>query len=130
MRLLIAVSLFVLLVVLACESTETPVNQATPKAAAQGFLDALKAEDFDLAAKYVAASSKESLQNFQTNLKMVGEEERKTLLEAYKVPVKSIDCVEQQGNTNCKLTYQPEGEGMLNLVQQEDKWFVQMEFDY
>lgn len=130
MRLIIAASLFILLVVLACESTETPVNQATPKETAQGFLDALQAENFDLAAKYVAASSRESLQNFQTNLKMISEEERKTILDAYKVPVQSIDCAEQQGSTTCKLTYQPEGEGSLNLVQQEDKWFVQMEFDY
>ncbi|MGH1337101.1 MAG: hypothetical protein ACRBFS_13335 [Aureispira sp.] len=130
MRLLIALSLFLVLVVLACESTEAALQQNSPKEAAEGFLEALKAEDFDLVERYISASSKESLQNFRTNLNMISEEERKTILAAYKIPVETINCLEKQGETRCNLTYQPEGEGMINLVQQEQKWFVQMEFDY
>jgi hypothetical protein len=129
MRLLIAVSLFLLLVILACESTETPIQQATPKEAAQGFLKAMNAENYDLAARYVSASSRESLQNFRTNLNMISEEEKKTLLEAYKVPVGEINCQEQQGETRCSFST-PEGDGVLPLVQQDEKWFVQMDFDF
>ena len=130
MRLLIALSLFVILVVLACESTDAALQQTTPKEATQGFLKAFEAEDFDLVERYISASSKESFQNFRTNLNMISAEERKTVLEAYKVPVETINCLEQQGKTRCNLAYKPEGEGMLNLVQQEQKWFVQIEFDY
>lgn len=130
MRLLIALSLFLLLVVLACETSENATQQDSPKDAAKGFLEALKAEDFDLVERYISESSKESLQNFRTNLNMIGEEEKKELLAAYKVPVEQINCLEQQGKTSCNLVYQPEGEGILSLVQQDNKWFVQIEFDY
>lgn len=130
MRLLIALSLFVILVVLACESTNVAVQQNTPKEATQGFLKAFEAEDFDLVERYISASSKESFQNFRTNLNMISVEERKTVLEAYKVPVETIQCQERLGHTSCLLTYKPEGEGTINLVQQEQKWFVQLEFDY
>ncbi len=130
MRFLIATTLFILFFILACESAETPIEQDTPKAAARGFLDAMNAENFDLAARYVSESSRESLQDFRTNLNMINEAEKKTLLEAYKVPVETIDCLEQQGETRCNLTYSPEGEGNLNLVQQDQKWFVQMNFDF
>lgn len=130
MRFLIAVTLFLLFIVLACEPTENAVKQATPKEAAKGFLNALKAEDFELAGRYVSESSQESLQNFRTNLNMISAEEKQTLMAAYKVPIKTIDCAEQQGETRCNLSYEPDGEGILKLVQQDQKWFVQMEFDY
>lgn len=129
MRLLITTSIFLLLVIVACEPV-VPIKQSTPKEAVQGFLAAFKAEDFDLVAHYVSDASKESFQHFRTNLNMISEEEKKTLLEGYKVTVKQIDCLEEQGKTFCKLSYQPEGEGVLKLVQQEQKWFIQIDFDY
>lgn len=128
MRLFIAFGIL-LLITIAC-TPETSTNQSSPEDAAKGFFAALKAEDFEKAKLYGTASTKESLQDFATNLKMINAEEKEALTAPYKMEVSKVTCAEKNGTTICKLCCSPEFDVELTMVQQDEKWFAQMDFSY
>lgn len=128
MRLFIALGLLLLLNI-AC-TPESKTSQNTPEEAAKGFFEALKVEDFEKAKKYGTKSTKESLQDFATNLKMISAEEKAELIAPYKMEVSKVTCAENQGTTTCKLCCNPEFDVELTMVQQDNQWFAQMDFAF
>ncbi|BDS14643.1 nuclear transport factor 2 family protein [Aureispira anguillae] len=112
----------------ACNRTPD-IAQNTPEEAVRGLFDALKASDFEKAKHYGTISTKESIQNFATNLKMINEEEKKALLAPFKMEISKVDCSEQEGTTICKLCCS-EDDIAIEMIQQDDKWFAQMEFAF
>lgn len=128
MRLFIALGIL-LLVTISCTS-EPQTNQSSPEEAAKGLFDALKAEDFEKAKLYSTKSTQKSLQEFETALKMGNPEEKEALIAPYKMEVSKVSCAEKNGTTTCKLCCSPEFDVELVLVQQDDKWFAQMDFPY
>jgi hypothetical protein len=128
MRLFIALGIL-LLVTISCTS-EPQTNQSSPEETAKGLFESLKAEDFEKAKLYGTKSTKESLQDFATALKMSNPAEKETLLAPYKMEVSKVNCAEKNGTTTCKLCCSPEFDVELVLVQQDDKWFAQMDFPY
>ena len=110
--------------------SEPQTTQNSPEEAAKGLFDALKAEDFEKAKLYGTKSTKEALQEFATNLKMSNSEEKEDLIAPYKMEVSKVTCSEKSGTTVCKLCCSPEFEVELTMVQQDDKWFAQMDFPY
>jgi hypothetical protein len=128
MRLFIALGIL-LITTIACTS-ETQTTQSSPEEAAKGFFSALKAEDFEKAKLYGTTSTKESLQDFATNLKMINAEEKEELTAPYKMEVSKVTCIEKNGTTLCKICCNPEFDVELTMVQQDEKWFAQMDFAY
>ncbi|WMX15193.1 hypothetical protein [Aureispira sp. CCB-E] len=128
MRLLTAL-VFLLFLNIACTS-EPQTDQSTPEAAAKGFFEALKAEDFEKAKLYGTKSTQESLRDFATNLKMINAEEKEELIAPYKMEVSKVTCAEKSGTTICQLCCNPEFDVELTMVQQDEKWFAQMDFPY
>jgi len=128
MRLFISLGIL-LLVTIACTS-EPQTNQGSPEEAAKGFFAALKAEDFEQAKLYGTKSTQTSLQDFATNLKMINAEEKEELTAPYKMEVSKVTCAEKNGTTTCKLCCSPEFDVELIMVQQDTKWFAQMNFVY
>lgn len=128
MRLFIALGVL-FLVTIACTS-EPQTNQSSPEEAAKGLFEAIKAENFEQAKLYCTKSTKESLQEFATALKMSNPEEKQELIAPYKMEVSKVTCAEKSGTTTCKLCCSPEFDVELILVQQDDKWFAQMDFPY
>lgn len=128
MRLFIALGIL-LLINMACLS-EPQTTQNSPEEAAKGLFDALKVEDFEKAKLYGTKSTQEALQEFATNLKMSNLEEKEDLIAPYKMEVSKVTCAEKSGTTVCKLCCSPEFEVELTMVQQDDKWFAQMDFPY
>ena len=128
MRLFIALGIL-LLITVACTS-DSQINQASPEEAAKGLFEALKAEDFEKASLYGTTSTKESLQEFVTNLKMSNKEDKEKFTARYKMEVSKVTCAEKGGTTFCTLCCNPEFDVELAMVQKDDKWFAQMEFPY
>lgn len=128
MRLFIAL-VMLLLINIACTS-DSQTAQNSPEEAAKGLFDALKAEDFEKAKLYGTKSTQKALQEFATNLKMSNSEEKEGLIAPYKMEVSKVTCTEKSGTTICKLCCSPEFDVELTMVQQDDKWFAQMDFPY
>jgi len=126
MRLFI-VSGFLLFVSIACTS-ESPTNQSSPEEAVKGFFAALKAENFEQAKLYATQSTKISLQDFATNLKMISAEEKAAIIAPYKMEVSKVTCAEKNGTTTCTICCNPEFDVELIMVQQDNQWFAQMDF--
>jgi len=120
------------LLLVACENlSEDKVPQATPEEAAKGFVTALKEQDFERARQFGTKESQKSVLDFETNLKMVNEEEKKELLAGFNIEISKVDCSEEQGVTSCNLCCSPEGgEATLELVKRNDKWFVKTELGF
>lgn len=129
MRFFTAIALLLLLSS-ACTTTEPEIDQSTPEAATKGFFEALNQGHYDLAGRYGTDATDESVRHFKTNLKMVSEEEKKVLTAPFEVPLDKVSCTEQQGNTVCTVVYQNQQEVRAELVQRNDKWFVQMELNF
>lgn len=128
MRLFFALGIL-LLITISCTS-DSQTTQNSPEEAAKGLFDALKAEDFEKAKLYGTKSTQDALQEFATNLKMSNSEERQALVAPYKMEVSKVTCAEKGGTTICNLCCNPEFEVELTMVQQDDKWFAQMDFPY
>ena len=79
---------------------------------------------------YGTKSTQDALQEFATNLKMSNAEEKETLIAPYKMEVSKVSCAENSGTTICKLCCNPEFDVELTMVQQDEKWFAQMDFPY
>ena len=114
---------------LACNS-EPQVAQSSPEEAAKGLFDALKASDFEKAKLFGTTATQKSLQDFEANLKMVSDSEKAPLLAPFQMNVSKVTCTDVQGTTNCTLCCSTEGDVILEMVQQDGKWFVQMEFAF
>lgn len=128
MRLLFYISL-VLLVACACTSEQT--SQNTPEEAVKGLFGALKNNDFETARLYGTTSTQSSLLDFETNLKMSNPEEKQTLMAPFQINVQSVSCAENLGTTLCKLCCSSEGDtATIEVVQQDNKWFAQLDFAF
>jgi hypothetical protein len=128
MRFLFFISLFLFLEV-SCES-EDQVYQNNPEETIRGFFQALKDEEFKKASLYTTAETQESLRDFVANLNMISAEEKTILLSPFKMEVSKTNCSENQGVTICSLCCSPDGEIIVNMVQQDNKWFIEMEFGF
>lgn len=128
MRLFIALGIALLLNIACTSDSQTAQN--SPEEAAKGLFNALKAEDFDKAKLYGTKSTQDALQEFATNLKMSNPEEKQELIAPYKMTVSKVVCTEKDGTTTCKLYCEPDFEVELTMVQQDEKWFAQMDFPY
>lgn len=114
---------------LACNS-EPQVAQSTPEEAARGLFEAIKANDFEKAKLFGTESTRVSLKDFEANLKMIPDDEEKALLAPFQMNISKVTCADVQGTTNCTLCCSAEGDVILEMAQQDGKWFVQMEFVY
>ena len=128
MRFLFLICLFLFLEV-SC-SSEVQVYQSNPEETIRGFFQALKDEEFEKASLYTTAETQESLRNFVANLNMNSAEEKAILLSPFKMEISKINCSENQGAIICFLCCSPDGETPVNMVQQDNKWFVEMEFGF
>ena len=128
MRLFIALG-FLFFLNLACTS-DSQTTQNSPEEAAKGLFGALKSEDFETAKLYGTKSTQDALQEFATYLKMSNAEEQQEAIAPYKMDVSKVVCTEKDGTTICKLYCAPDLEVELMMVQQDDKWFAQMDFPY
>lgn len=128
MRLFTAFIL-VILITVACD-TAPKVTQSSPEEAVKGLFEALKASDFEKAELYGTSSTQESLRNFATNLKMINEDEKSALMAPFKMEVSKVTCSEVDGTTTCQVCCSTEGDIAIEVVQQDDKWFAQMEFAF
>jgi hypothetical protein len=128
MRLFIALGIL-LLITISCTS-DSQTAQNSPEDAAKGLFDALKAEDFETAKLYGTKSTQDALQEFATHLKMSNPEEKQESIAPYKMPVSKVICTEKEGTTICKLYCEPDFEVEVTMVQQDEKWFAQMDFPY
>ena len=125
MHNLLYLSLFFCLLI-ACNS-EPQVAQNSPDEAVRGLFEALKASDFEKAKLFATTSTQASLLDFATNLKMTSEEEKKALLAPFQMPISKVTCTELEGTMTCTL-YCTEGDIVVQMVEQDKKWFAQMEF--
>lgn len=123
------VALLLLAWTIACTS-EAPTTQSTPEEATKGFFTALSEGDYDLAQRYATTSTQESVQNFATNLKMVSAEEKSDLEAPFQIAIDRVDCTNNQGNTTCVILYANQTEVRVDLVQQNDQWFIQMDLNF
>jgi hypothetical protein len=128
MRLFIALAILVLLNIACTPDSQTTQN--SPEEAAKGIFEALKVEDFETAQLYGTKSTQKALLEFATNLKMSNAEEKEALIAPYKMEVSKVTCAEKNGTMICKLCCNPEFDVELTMVQQDDKWFAQMDFPY
>ena len=128
MRFLFFISLFLFLEV-SCES-EVQVYQRNPEETIRGFFQALKEEEFEKASLYTTVETQVSLRDFVANLDVISVEEKTILLSPFKMGVSKAICSENQGATICSLCCSPDGEIIVNMVQQDNKWFVEMEFGF
>lgn len=126
MRLLLSLGIIFLLNI-ACE-TSPNITQNSPEEAVKGLFSALKTSDFEKAKLYCTTSTKESLTNFVTNLNMVGDDEKNELLSVYNFEISKVNCKENAGTTMCKLCCSEESQAEIEMIQQDDKWFAQIEF--
>ena len=115
----------------ACTNPEgVPIDQSTPEATTKGFFEALGQGDYELAKRYGTESTQQSVQHFNTNLKMISPEEKQALEDPFKVAIEGVNCTDEQGNTTCVVVYQNQGEVRAELVQQNEQWFVQLELNF
>ena len=121
---------FLLFLLTTACTTETQVSQDSPSDALKGIFEAIKNQDFEKASLYGTANTQISLRDFVTNLKMVSKEERINLLSPFNMKISKVECTEIQGSTICSLCCSDEGDISINMVQQDNKWFVQMEFAF
>lgn len=128
MRLLLSLGIVFLLVIACGETQQT--NQSSPEAAAKGLFTALKLGDFETAKLYGTQSTKESIQDFATNLKMSSPEDQKELLAPFEMEISKVTCAETNGITKCKVCCSPAGDIEIPMVEQDGKWFAQMEFAF
>jgi hypothetical protein len=127
MRLFFSLALLVLLA--ACTS-DVQVTQNTPEEAIRGLFQALKTDDFERGKLFLTNGSRESLQHFETNLKMSNKEDLAELMAPFKMEVLTVTCSENQGTTTCNICCFNEAEASIEMMQQDDKWFAKMEFVY
>ena len=127
-RLLLS-SILLYFFAVACSSTPE-VAQSTPEEAVRGLFEALKSQDFEKAKLFGTANTKKSLQDFATNLKMINEDEKQTLLAPFQMTVAKVACQEEAGTTFCKLCCSTDGDIKIEMVQQDEKWFAQVDFAY
>ena len=125
---LLSISLL-LFVTISC-TNETQIAQSTPEEAAKGLFEALKAGEFETAERFGTATTAESIRNFATNLKMINDDEKLALMAPFQMEVSKVSCAEEQGTTRCKLCCSTEGDIIIEMVQQDNKWFAQMELGY
>jgi hypothetical protein len=116
-----------LLTLIGCES-EQQVSQSTAEDSIKGLFEAIKAQDFEKASLYGTANTQISLRDFVTNLNMISEEEKLKVLSPFNFEISKVECSENQGSTVCKLCCSNDGDLSINMVKQDNKWFVQMEF--
>ena len=121
--------LFCAALLLSCNNNKAS-EQDRPESAIRGVFKAIQSENFEKAAQFCTASSKKSLQDFATNLKMVSSSEKENLLAPFSMQITKIDCQESLGSTHCDLCCSEFGDVSLEMVQQDNKWFVQIEFLY
>lgn len=126
MRLILSLGI-ILLFNIACE-TSSNVVQSSPEEAIKGLFSALKSNDFEKAKQYCTTSTKESLTNFVTNLNMVGNDEKNELLTVYNFEISKVNCAEKAGTMICKLCCSGESQADIEMIQQDNKWFAQLEF--
>ena len=70
--------LFCAALLLSCNNNKAS-EQGRPESAIRGVFKAIQSENFEKAAQFCTASSKKSLQDFATNLKMVSSKRSKVL---------------------------------------------------
>lgn len=114
---------------MACNSNNA-ANQARPETAVRGIFDAIQSENFDLALQFCTPSTMQSLQDFAANLRMIPAAERESLLAPFFMQISTVACQEEQGITRCALCCSDLGDISIEMVQKDDKWYVQMEFLY
>lgn len=122
-------SLFLFLFLFSCANKQE-VAQSTPEEAARGLFDALKVDDFERARLFGTNTTQESLLNFETNLKMVSEEEKKDLTAPFKLDISKVTCIDNQGSMNCTLCCSTDGDIIIEMVEQDNKWFAKIDFAY
>lgn len=115
---------------IACENTDNSIDQSSPENTVSNFLLSMKNGSFSEAKQFISPNSQNSFTDFETNLKMIGSEEKKTLLNAFDMEIKSINCQEVNGITNCSICCSDAGELTLEVISINDKWFIQTEFGY
>ncbi len=116
-----------LLTLVGC-APEQHVSQSSPEEAAKGMFEALREQDFEKASLFGTSTTQISLRDFATNLNMISEEEKRTILSPFDFEISKVECSENQGSTVCNLCCSNDGELSINMVKQDNKWFVQMEF--
>ena len=113
----------------ACNTNNT-AKQDSPETTVRGIFSAIQSENFELALQFCTPSTKESLQDFATNLKMIPPDEKESLLAPFSMQISTVACQDYQGITRCDLCCSDLGEISIETVQKDDKWYVQMEFLY
>jgi hypothetical protein len=113
----------------ACNTNNT-AKQDSPETTVRGIFSAIQSENFELALQFCTPSTKESLQDFATNLKMIPLDEKESLLAPFSMQISTVACQDNQGITRCDLCCSDLGEISIEMVQKDDKWYVQMEFLY
>lgn len=122
--------LLILAVLFSCDNGtgSAQLQQSTPEQSTQGFVDALKANDFELARQYCTKEAATALMDFETNLKMVSAEEKSTLMSGFDMKEVSISCETIEGTTICKTCCGVDStQGEWELVEQNKKWLVNTE---
>ena len=92
------------------------------------MFESIKDQDFEKASLYGTSNTQISLRDFVTNLNMISEEEKLKVLSPFNFEISKVECSENQGSTVCMLCCSNDGEISINMVKQDNKWFVQMEF--
>lgn len=126
MRLLPIFSLF--LVTVLFFSCAGSANQQTPEDAARGFFTALAELDFEAANLYATENTKQSLKLIEVELNMSSEEDKKALKKQFTIELKEVSCTEIEGQTTCKICCDASGgEAPVDMVQEDNKWYVSLD---
>ncbi|MCP4439096.1 MAG: DUF4878 domain-containing protein [Aureispira sp.] len=126
MRLLTFASLLILSTFLfSCEESS---KQLTPEDAARGFFTALAELDFETAKTYATESTQQSLKLIEVAMNMSSEEDKAELKKQFAIEIKEVTCAEVDGQTSCKICCDASGgEAPVNMVQEDNKWYVNLE---
>lgn len=126
MRLLpIASFLFLATFLFSCAEN---AKQQTPEDAARGFFAALAELDFETAKTYATENTQQSLKLLEVSMNMSSPEDKKELKKQFAIELKEVTCTEADGQTSCKVCCDAAGgEAPVNMVQEDNKWYVNLE---
>lgn len=121
--------LFFAFLLSAC-ANQTSTQQDKPEATVRGFFKAFQEADYEIAYQYCTEKSAQSLRDFVANLSMVEASEKESLIAPFQIQLSEVACKAEAGLTQCRVCCSEQGDVLMDLVQQENKWFIQMEFIY
>ena len=59
---------------------------------------------------------------------MVEKQEKEVLIAPFLLEIKNITCHQEEGLTRCNVCCSESGDILFDLVQEGEKWYIQMEF--